>query len=169
MTIQLSGDGALFSPCNLYRFLLWRVWDDTRNPLVFLMLNPSLADGVAEDNTLRRCIGYAKYMAYGGVVLVNLYPFVTPYPWKMKAHLHPPDVFQTNDHHIMLAVENRNVMCAWGANADKQRAHEVLSKIEMFCRPFALKINADGSPAHPLYLPKDIKPVDYSSEMIKWN
>lgn len=43
--------GALFSPCRLYRYKLWRKWGDAP-PAVFVMLNPSTADEIDNDPTV---------------------------------------------------------------------------------------------------------------------
>lgn len=53
---------ALFSPCNEYRYLLTRPGSSDEGeagPTVFLMLNPSTADHLVDDPTIRRCRGFA--------------------------------------------------------------------------------------------------------------
>lgn len=46
------------------------------------------------------------------------------------------------------------VVCAWGTHgAHLDRGNEVLALLQRFGhRPHVLKVNADGSPAHPLYI-----------------
>ncbi len=79
--------GATLSACGRYRYRLWREWrlhpkpalwdmwtDAAGQPIVdgageqlgepkaciFIMLNPSTADGDQDDPTIRRCVGFAK-------------------------------------------------------------------------------------------------------------
>lgn len=61
---QISSDG-------LYRYSLTRHWgtpNESSDPLVFLMLNPSTADGLRDDPTIRRCIGFAKREENNGIL-----------------------------------------------------------------------------------------------------
>lgn len=55
-----------------------------------------------------------------------------------------------------------DVICAWGANAnrvDKFRSLEVMDLLGLAkARTYALAFTADGSPAHPLYLKSSLVP-----------
>jgi hypothetical protein len=51
------------SDCGTYRYELWRRWAEGPHVL-FVMLNPSTADAVTDDATIRKCIGYAKRWGY---------------------------------------------------------------------------------------------------------
>lgn len=42
------------------RYTLTRVWNSALPMITFVMLNPSTADAVQFDPTLRRCVGFAK-------------------------------------------------------------------------------------------------------------
>jgi len=41
--------GAVFSPCEKYRYVLWRTWDDTLPKVVFIGLNPSTATATIDE------------------------------------------------------------------------------------------------------------------------
>ena len=57
---------ALFSPCRTFRYRLGRHWSD--GPvLAFIMLNPSCADEHIDNPSVRRCIGFAQRLGYGGL------------------------------------------------------------------------------------------------------
>ena len=43
-----------------YRYTLTRVWDLALPTVTFVLLNPSSADAVRLDPTLRRCVTFAK-------------------------------------------------------------------------------------------------------------
>lgn len=59
---------AVFSACRKYRYSLHRTWDRENRKCMFIGLNPSIADEVVDDPTIRRCIRYAKEWGYGGPV-----------------------------------------------------------------------------------------------------
>ena len=52
--------GAKLSDDKLYRYSLWRIWDDKKPYVLFIGLNPSTADETEDDPTIRRCIGFAE-------------------------------------------------------------------------------------------------------------
>jgi hypothetical protein len=59
------------------RFRLWRTFG-TGKTLGFLMLNPSIAGTtVKDDQTIKKCLGFAKANGYGGIEVVNLFPLVS--------------------------------------------------------------------------------------------
>ena len=52
--------GASFDRSQLYRYSLWRVWDESLPRCCFCMLNPSSADAQRSDPTVTRCLNFAK-------------------------------------------------------------------------------------------------------------
>lgn len=65
---------ADISDCGRYRWRLSRRWDDGPQAC-FVMLNPSTADGLDDDPTVRRCVRFARGWGYGELVVVNLFPY----------------------------------------------------------------------------------------------
>ncbi|PHM62792.1 DUF1643 domain-containing protein [Xenorhabdus ishibashii] len=52
----MSGyDDSAISEDGLYRYDLWRVWDESKPNVMFIGLNPSTADHEINDNTITRC------------------------------------------------------------------------------------------------------------------
>lgn len=129
-----------------YRYSLTRVWDTTLPTVTFVLLNPSTADAVRLDPTLRRCVGFAKRDRYGGMVIVNLYAFRTKDPKVMMAATDP--VGPDNDR--VLAGVAGTVVAGWGTNADPARVTRV---VPLLPRLHALGATKDGHPRHPLYVP----------------
>lgn len=152
--------GAHFSDCRLYRYRLWRYWDEAVAPATFIMLNPSTADEVANDPTVERCERRAREWGYGGLRVVNLFALRSPDPRALYAS--PDPIGSANDAAIMDATDEAGiVICAWGAHGKHlQRGAAVHRLLRDTCRvkPHALRINGDGTPAHPLYLPYSLKP-----------
>lgn len=147
---------AVFSRCRTWRFRLTRTWDGRLPRLVFLMLNPSTADESQDDPTIRRCIGYAKRDGFGGVEIVNLFAFRSTDPTGLVTARDPvgePD----NNQHIRNVCAVETVVCAWGRNgvldARDRVVMAILSAVD--AKPVCLGVNADGTPVHPLYQPKD--------------
>ena len=153
---------AAISDCGRYRYCLWRQWGE--GPCVdFIMLNPSTADGKVDDPTIRRCIGFAKRWGAGSLRVLNLFAYRATDPKQLKAVDDP--VGPDNDWWIQgyqdipePYEEPLYRVCAWGSGGRLLgRDREVLG---MFNRIHALRLNTDGSPAHPLYLPKDLTPFE---------
>lgn len=158
---------AAISNCGRYRYTLTRPGDLTawRGPAVFVMLNPSTADADQDDNTIRRCRGFAQEWGCDGIVVVNLYAWRATKPaelWKQKDPVGPE-----NDQHIIEALENSDTLVfAWGANA---RAERVKAVYELIARhsllvPLCLGTTKDGSPRHPLYIKKDQPLIPWKPE-----
>lgn len=220
---------AVLSPCGRYRYSLTRTWDSDPSEqekenghsrrLVFVLLNPSTADGRTDDPTVRRCTAFARDWGYEGVVLVNLFairgadpravfahrrmvvngkkgPSLAPRavdrdrrgesasgkctaePIKEDGGKYQPDedaeyedvielIGPNNEDHILSAVRrHRDVIAAWGRGAAVPRRWlaRTATLMRRLCessgaRVYHLGLNQDGSPKHPLYLPRDTKPV----------
>jgi hypothetical protein len=145
--------GATISECGLYRYTLWRRWDDGPSCL-FVMLNPSTADAELDDPTIRRCRHFAKREGCGRFAVVNLFAFRATSPADMKAAADP--VGPANAFHIMGEAGNANlIIAAWGAHGSYMgRDKEVLWMLS-HRDIWRLGITKDGHPKHPLYLPND--------------
>lgn len=153
--------GADLSSCGLYRYRLWRRWDEHRieAPIVWLMLNPSTADAMQDDPTIRKCIGFTKRWGYVGIEVINLFAYRSTNPKALNKARDP--IGPENDAAIEIVAENRVVVCGWGRHggARGRRVIELLRKANATIR--ALKINSDESPQHPLYVPYETRLVDY--------
>lgn len=71
---------AVLSDCGLYRYELTRTWDIAGKRCCWIMLNPSTADADLDDPTIRKCMGFAKAWGFGGIRVLNLWAYRTPYP-----------------------------------------------------------------------------------------
>lgn len=150
---------AIFSDCRKYRYLLWRQWDENKPCIGFVGLNPSKANEIEPDNTITRVIGFAKSWGFGGVYMMNLFPYVSTDPDKLieceKHHL------DRNDFIVgQYAHKFAKVIFAWGSF--KQVAEDRIKfYIDQFPNGEALIINKNGSPRHPLYVKGDVVPVPF--------
>lgn len=158
--------GAIFSDDTVYRYALWRVWDDSLPLVLFVMLNPSTADAELDDPTIRRVVGFAKAWGYGGAVVVNLFGFRATSPKVLKTAADP--VGPDNDRYIReFCPPGTPVICAWSQDGSfKNRGNEVYGLIrECGGVPYYLKLTK-AEPWHPLYLPASLTPILYERENI---
>jgi hypothetical protein len=65
--------GAVLSDCRRYRYRLWRCWGDGNHRVAFVGINPSTADEVDDDATIRKCVGFAKRWGFSALDMVNLF------------------------------------------------------------------------------------------------
>lgn len=151
---------ATFSIDGQYRYLLSRIWDRSKGSVCFVMLNPSKANATDSDKTIDRCISFAKSWDYGSIEVVNLFAFVSTDPQLIYSCPYP--VGPENDYFLDLALKNnKEVILGWGNIGNhNDRAVLFLNKFKNFNFK-CLKKNQDGSPAHPLYLPSNLKPQRY--------
>jgi hypothetical protein len=159
LSIATTPAGATFSPCRRWRYLLWRCWEPAKPAANFLMLNPSTADEHQLDPTCARARDYAERWGYGALVVTNVFGWRATDPADMKAARDP--VGPGNDRAIVDAArEAAIVVCAWGNHgAYEERSARVLELLRgARVTLHALRINAGGEPAHPLYLPKKLQP-----------
>ncbi|MBB3297839.1 MULTISPECIES: DUF1643 domain-containing protein [unclassified Rhizobium] len=146
---------AAISDCTLYRDELRRVWDSTKPFLVVCMLNPSDADHLRNDPTVRVLIWFAKLWGYGGLIIVNLHAFRSPSPKEMmraKDSIGPRCNEFIDGAFIIARYQNTPVLAAWGNGGDylgrdkwfMHRARQQL--VDLVC----LGLTKDGFPKHPM-------------------
>ena len=152
---------AHISPCGRYRWSLPRIWDSQKPMLGFVMLNPSTADGLEDDPTIRRCIGQAQRRGFGGIIVTNLFAFRATSPDDMKAEDQPVGVWGT-EAIISKASESETIIAGWGTHGTHRgRDEEVKALIVELGRPlYAVRLTKDGHPGHPLYIPYDTELVE---------
>lgn len=160
-----ESSGALFSPCGRWRRLLWRIWNDTQPLFAFCGMNPSKAGAswAESDNTVDRMIERARRGGFGGLLVANAFSFIETDSTKLDAAvlLGTDIVGPENDDAIVYAAKAAPVfVCGWGRPGRLLNRHDavldLLRKANIV--PHAFKLNADGTPQHPLYLPYALQP-----------
>ncbi len=154
--------GAQFSNDRIYRYALWRTWRVGDGHVLFIGLNPSTADETEDDPTIRRCIGFAKDLGYGGMYMVNLFAYRATNPKELMKTESP--IGPSNNHYLQRYVDpiSFNIAC-WGTRGvylnRGQQVRDILGDNCLHC--FGLTKN--GQPRHPLYLPKKTELVEMSA------
>lgn len=144
--------GAIISSCRAYRYLLWRNWGGFLDGfLSFIMLNPSTANALENDPTIRRCIAFAKREKLGGIQVVNLFAYRSPKPDDLKRVSEPIGPY--NDNFIKAQIHpGQMIVLAWGVAKFQDRIKQVLDITRYHDRIYCLGTTKAGLPCHPLYL-----------------
>lgn len=185
--------GATISACGRYRYRLWREWrlwpepakwhwwtDDDGKPVVdgagkqlgeplscvFIMLNPSTADGNEDDPTIRRCVAFARSWGYDRLDVLNLFAHRATDPRELLALEHGDDpVGIDNERHFDRVLFDGHpvglVVCAWGAHGGHLGQDETALGWLGRKERFALGLTKDGHPRHPLYLRGDAERIPF--------
>lgn len=163
---------AEVSDCGRYRWWLrrfWQFWDKDGFPIkgkgtcCFVMLNPSTADALQDDPTIRRCIGFARRWGYDTLSVRNLFPFRATDPRELLTASRV-----CGDHRgemeLLTACTADLTVVAWGTGVPFCRDQEALA---MFSDQFPAKLllclglTKNGSPRHPLYVKAETDPLSF--------
>ena len=163
--LSANSRNTIFSEDRHYRYTLWREFNLTSSTYAqFIGLNPSTADEIQDDPTIRRCINFAKAWGHGALCMTNLFGYRATDPLDMKAYSYP--VGDHNDSHIIeVASDAAIVICAWGVHGSHLRRSEALLNLLIGAglrgKLHCLGTTKAGDPRHPLYLKGNSKPVSY--------
>ncbi len=163
MNIGDGISGAVFNDSTRrFRYALWRAWQPTGHRLLFIGLNPSTANDIKDDPTIRRLIGFAKSWDFGGLFAGNLFSLVTANPDVLWHSSSPELPNGPNDVAIKRMREHSSmVLVGWGNEGRYAgaRPREVLALLgePVFC----LNTTKVGEPGHPLYMPLSSQPIPY--------
>jgi len=144
-----------------FRHTLYREFNPGLPAVLFVMLNPSKADGNTDDPTIRKTVGFAKRWGFGRVNVANLYDYRATDPRELRKQGYPKSE-RCDEVIFELAMRSETIVVAWGANAPDLRAKDVADRV---LRGFALKslgmTTANGQPRHPLMLSYDTPLVHF--------
>ena len=145
---------AEFSIDKKERYSLKREWDKSKNKILYIMLNPSLADDKNDDPTIRRLISFTKKYNYGGFLVGNIFTTITPNPKEIDKS----KGISVKNFEKLLKLINKvdQIVYAWGDNIEEP---QLLKKLVLNPKCFGKNLN--GSPKHPLYLPSETKLINF--------
>lgn len=150
---------AVIDATGVYRYWLRRGWGTGAGYVVWVMCNPSTADGMKDDPTIRRCIEISKKLTYGGMEVVNLYAYRSSKPSAVvNAMIKGKDVIGPDNNQYILnsCREASAVIFAWGDNfIELQRTNAVISQIQALPKPvplMCLGYTKRLQPRHPLWV-----------------
>lgn len=158
---------AEFDPSNVqWRYQLGRRFAPGPTVL-FIGLNPSIADARQDDPTVRKAVGFARRWKYGTVLVGNLFAYRATDPDAMVMAKRRGDdiVGPGNDAALTEMVDAAElVVCAWsGHRFARDRSRELYGRVLQPHRPKLkmLRAGVDGAPWHPLYCPYSEEPVPF--------
>lgn len=166
-----SHSAILGGHLNQYRYRLTRRLLPGENSAVcWIMLNPSTADALEDDPTIRRVVGFSKLWGYNRVEVVNLFAYRATDP-SLLARAHYPQGLE-NTRHIQDAIrESDQVIFAWGGSgrfagvvrldAAKRAVAHAMGGTPRLCLGQTMKCE----PRHPLYLKKTTEPIPFTGKL----
>lgn len=150
---------AIISKDKIYRYKLSRTWDSTKPTILFIGLNPSIANENVDDPTITRCINFAKDWGYGTLLMANLFAFRSTYP--KDIYLIDDPIGKDNDHYLLECVTQSDLIVAcWGNNGTYMNREKVIT--ELIPNLYCLQKNKNGTPHHPLRPPRNIHPLPFN-------
>jgi len=144
----------------------------TRGRVMFLMLNPSVADVYTDDMTFTKCIGFSERWGFEDVAVGNLYPVRETYAKELfnaGAGYKIPDSYEDPEalrHLERMAMSSRQIVCAWGGDVLEAGQASVRILNHLFdlvpTTPFlCLGRTRNGYPKHPSRLAYDTELVPF--------
>ena len=160
----MKKNDAIISDCGNYRYGLRREIEGRGDgALCFICLNPSKADGGKNDPTVLSCMRFARCLGYGDLYMVNLF---ARRDTDKTVLFDGPElrVGPRYDYHIDKYVSTCDMtIVAWGDFVSRRklfwRTEETTDRHENLK---ALSITKKGHPHFPLFLPGNLKPVDFA-------
>lgn len=147
-----------------YRLRLSREWDQTKPCVMFVMMNPSVADALIDDRTIDKCWRiYASRWGYGKMLIGNVFSYRCTDQKRLLETKDPigPD----NDRHLLeMASEASLIVMAYGTpHKSLQHRGPKVAKLlrDHGYKLHVLKLSKFGVPVHPLYLPEDLVPIPW--------
>jgi hypothetical protein len=152
---------TVLSDCRKYRYILWRTAPPDDFYAMFIGVNPSTADEVSDDPTIRKCRHFTKAWGFDSLCMVNLFAYRSTDPSVLRTTA-DEIIGPENDEWIKKAAQGAAVIvAAWGNNgnlSDRDVAVRALLKdFNVQC----LGTTRDGSPKHPLYLKNSTELVSF--------
>ena len=147
---------AYISEDGLFRYWLLRVWNESLPMYALIGSNPSIADEIRDDPTIKREIGFGERLGYGGMLKLNVGAFRDTEPRDWRTAIDPLGPENSIDHlqGYLIKFAPHLVVAAWGkpcmSHAIGRARAAVIEKniVGMKC----WGRNNDGSPKHPLML-----------------
>jgi hypothetical protein len=167
--------GAPGDESSAYRYVLTRTWGSAPTMAV-IGVNPSTATATEDDPTIRRCIRFARDSGHGGLVMLNCFALRATDVRELSRHPAPIgetvarwDFGGVNVRHVHEQARRAGtVVCAWGSRAKLPKSwqrwpDELATRLRAEgVRLHVLRLTKAGDPEHPLYLPAECRPVEWT-------
>lgn len=159
---------AIISGCGTYRYRLERdlatMFGD--KTVAFIMINPSTADAVADDQTIKKVMGFARRMGGTRLIVGNLFAYRAKDIDDLRTAAEPVGI--ENDSHLRRIIGEADVVvAAWGQLGKLPphlrrrwaQFHDMATAAGT--RLLCLGTAADGHPLHPCMIGYDRPVIDW--------
>lgn len=144
---------ATISACALYRYRLERQFGEGPT-MMFVMVNPSTADAEKDDQTIKKCVGFATRAGCGRIIVGNKFAWRATDVTELRAVRDP--IGSDNDRHLRaMMLEADRIVVGWGQLAKipecrRDRWKDIVRMADAAGKPLhAIGTNADRHPKHP--------------------
>ena len=160
--VELAAHGtAVLSGCERYRYYLTRQMREQRLGLVvFVLCNPSTADALQDDATVRKCMGFTRRWGRRDLHIYNAFALRSPNPKQLLRDADPfgPDNgawLRNAFTELGSSAERPILVLGWGEALPvplRKRTIGLMAKlaIEFDVHPKCLGLTKSGQPRHPL-------------------
>jgi hypothetical protein len=172
MADGVHGDAVFSGAGDCYRLILTRKWVNlfnagTRLPnnfVLWICMNPSMADANVDDPTMNRVIDFSMGWGFDGLVMMNVLDYRATHPEQLLA----PGVVPRSKGNMPLlrntAKQAQKIVCAWGNIHPKLIDHAV--EVESALRAdghtlWCLGLNKGGTPKHPARISGDTPLIEF--------
>lgn len=165
MSVLSEADNLRLTNC--HRVVLTRKWMGNGGLINWIMLNPSTADEIFDDPTIRKCIGFSKRWGFSELVVTNLFSFRATKPSDLRdmVKLDYARAVGVNDGHLIeQAHRSQLVVAAWGTNGHLAgRDEDVMQRVLPDIRFYCIGKTKHGHPLHPCMTGYTDKPIYFAA------
>lgn len=137
--------GAEFSEDGLYRYKLWRIWDENKPKAMCIGLNPSTANSDKNDATINILISTLSILGYGGFYMMNLFAIISSKPMVLLTCENPIGDNENKLSEVEFICDD--IIVCWG---NFKQAHERIKQVlPRYPNAKCFGKNANGTPFHP--------------------
>lgn len=158
---------AILSECGRYRYRLERGPQDTSTKTAIIMVNPSTADALVDDHTIRKLKQFGVIHGWGRLIVGNLFALRATDVRELRRAADP--IGPANDAYLKQMLEEADrVIVAWGAIGKIPKALQGRWRDVMALVPDGMPVlsigypTQSGHPLHPLTL-------SYQLPIMEWN
>lgn len=162
----LINRAAVISPCGLYRYRLEREMGAGLTA-AGIMVNPSTADGLSDDATIRKWLGFAARHNIGRFIIGNKFAYRATDVKMLRTA--SDAIGPENDAHLEQIMRDADIhIVAWGPLAKlppnlRSRWRDVTAIADRVgCKLMCFGTAQDGHPRHPLMLA-------YETPLVPWS
>lgn len=148
-----------------HRLLLSREWLGGGGTVNWIMLNPSTADDIFDDPTIRKCRGFSMRWGFSRLIVTNLFTFRATAPSDLKSCARI-DWARTVGYADGALIEEASkadlVVAAWGVHGNFYgRADDVMLRVLPTTKLKCIGKTKGGFPLHPVMAAYTDHPSDF--------